>query len=104
MGLFSRRSSQPENSQPETQELMVIAMITLPEAGWPARLRDLTDSAWKGRAGIAKPLFGTTATHAAFNALRIALLLLRSMRSPIALMAQRCGKLVAPAGITRISA
>jgi hypothetical protein len=39
MGLFSRRSSQPENSQPETQELMVIAMIALPEAGWPDSAR-----------------------------------------------------------------
>lgn len=31
----------------------------------PTSYRDLADSRWKGRTGIAKPLFGTTATHAA---------------------------------------
>jgi iron(III) transport system substrate-binding protein len=31
----------------------------------PASVRDLTDPEWTGRAAIANPLFGTTATHAA---------------------------------------
>ncbi|MBI5155580.1 ABC transporter substrate-binding protein, partial [Candidatus Poribacteria bacterium] len=31
----------------------------------PARVSDLADPRWKGRAAFAKPLFGTTATHAA---------------------------------------
>lgn len=31
----------------------------------PKGMADLTASKWKGRIGIAKPLFGTTATHAA---------------------------------------
>jgi iron(III) transport system substrate-binding protein len=31
----------------------------------PLRLEDLVDPQWKGRVGIAKPLAGTTATHAA---------------------------------------
>lgn len=31
----------------------------------PTSLLDLAAAAWKGRAGMAKPLFGTTATHAA---------------------------------------
>ena len=30
----------------------------------PKNLTDLLESRWKGRIGIAKPLFGTTATHA----------------------------------------
>jgi iron(III) transport system substrate-binding protein len=32
---------------------------------WPASVRDLADPKWKGRCGIAKPLFGTTASHVA---------------------------------------
>ena len=31
----------------------------------PASIRDLADAKWRGRTGIAKPLFGTTATHVA---------------------------------------
>jgi iron(III) transport system substrate-binding protein len=31
----------------------------------PARVADLIDPRWKGACGIAKPMFGTTATHAA---------------------------------------
>ena len=31
----------------------------------PASVKDLADPKWKGRAGIAKPLFGTTASHVA---------------------------------------
>jgi len=35
------------------------------EAQRPTSIHDLTDSRWRGQAAIAKPLFGTTATHAA---------------------------------------
>ena len=35
------------------------------EGDQPHRLSDLTLPRWKGQVGIAKPLFGTTATHAA---------------------------------------
>ncbi|HVC94068.1 MAG TPA: extracellular solute-binding protein [Pirellulales bacterium] len=31
----------------------------------PTSIRDLGEAKWRGKAGIAKPLFGTTATHAA---------------------------------------
>jgi iron(III) transport system substrate-binding protein len=31
----------------------------------PRSIRDLADPRWRGKTGIAKPLFGTTATHAA---------------------------------------
>ncbi len=31
----------------------------------PSSVRDLADPRWRGQAGLAKPLFGTTATHAA---------------------------------------
>lgn len=32
---------------------------------WPTSVEDLADSRWGGKVAIAKPLFGTTATHAA---------------------------------------
>ncbi len=35
------------------------------EADRPKGLKDLVDPRWKGKIGLAKPLFGTTATHAA---------------------------------------
>ena len=35
------------------------------ESEWPTSVLDLADPKWKDNCGIAKPLFGTTATHAA---------------------------------------
>jgi len=35
------------------------------EADRPKGINDLTNPKWKGKIGLAKPLFGTTATHAA---------------------------------------
>ncbi len=37
----------------------------VPVEALPQSIRDLADSRWAGRAGIAKPLFGTTASHVA---------------------------------------
>jgi iron(III) transport system substrate-binding protein len=36
----------------------------VPEADRPRSILDLTDPRWKGKLALAKPLFGTTATHA----------------------------------------
>src|SRR5207249_11264893 len=45
--------------------VIVVNTNLVPEADRPKSVLDLTDSKWKGRAAIAKPLFGTTATQAA---------------------------------------
>lgn len=37
----------------------------VPQAERPTSIRDLANAKWKGHTGLAKPLFGTTATHAA---------------------------------------
>jgi len=37
----------------------------VPDEAFPRSIYDLADSRWKGRTGIAKPLFGTTASHVA---------------------------------------
>lgn len=46
--------------------VLIINTELLPdEAARPTSVTDLADPKWKDRCGIAKPLFGTTATHAA---------------------------------------
>lgn len=45
--------------------LIVNTQLVPNEADWPRSIRDLADAKWRGRCGMAKPLFGTTATHAA---------------------------------------
>ncbi len=45
--------------------VLVVNTEILSEDERPSSIHDLADEKWKGRAGIAKPLFGTTATHAA---------------------------------------
>ena len=37
----------------------------LPKERWPRSIADLVRPEWRGKVGIAKPLFGTTASHAA---------------------------------------
>ncbi|MBX3467768.1 MAG: extracellular solute-binding protein [Planctomycetes bacterium] len=45
--------------------VLIVNTDLVPEAEQPTSYRDLVDPRWKGRAGIAGPLFGTTATHVA---------------------------------------
>jgi iron(III) transport system substrate-binding protein len=45
--------------------VLIVNTKLIPEPERPKSIRDLTDPKWKGRCGMAKPLFGATATHAA---------------------------------------
>ena len=45
--------------------ILAVNTERVPEARRPRGLLDLLDPRWKGKVAIAKPLFGTTATHAA---------------------------------------
>jgi iron(III) transport system substrate-binding protein len=45
--------------------VLIVNTNKLPKERWPKSIRDLTDPQWHDRCAIAKPLFGTTATHAA---------------------------------------
>jgi iron(III) transport system substrate-binding protein len=45
--------------------ILLVNTDLVPEAERPNSIYDLADAKWKGKTGIAKPLFGTTATHAA---------------------------------------
>ena len=45
--------------------VLIVNTEQVPEDQRPNSILDLADEKWRGKAGIAKPLFGTTATHAA---------------------------------------
>lgn len=45
--------------------VLIVNTSVVAVADRPKGLLDLTDPKWRGKIGIAKPLFGTTATHAA---------------------------------------
>ncbi len=46
--------------------VLLVNREKLPEVSeWPKRVAELSDERWKGRCGMAKPLYGTTATHMA---------------------------------------
>ncbi len=44
--------------------VLIVNTSLVPEGERPRSIQDLLDPRWKNRVGIAKPLFGTTATHA----------------------------------------
>ncbi len=45
--------------------ILLVNTNVVPESERPKGIMDLIDAKWKGKIGMAKPLFGTTATHAA---------------------------------------
>ena len=45
--------------------VLVVNTKRVPKAERPKSIDDLADPKWRGRVGMAKPLFGSTATHAA---------------------------------------
>ncbi len=46
--------------------ILIVNTNRVPEERRPKSIRDLTDPQWYERCGLAKPLFGTTATHATY--------------------------------------
>lgn len=45
--------------------VLIVNTDLVPPDQRPTSIEDLADARWRGRTGLAKPLFGTTATHAA---------------------------------------
>lgn len=44
--------------------VLLVHRDLLPQSQWPRSIHDLVRPEWRGKVGIAKPLFGTTASHA----------------------------------------
>jgi len=79
LGLLDRYKSPAADSYPEAYyapdgawhglaariRVLIVNTDLVPKDQQPGSIHDLTDAKWKGKVGVAKPLFGTTATHAA---------------------------------------
>ena len=67
--LFPAESRDPERMWQgfaARARVLIVNTNLLPDpASWPSSVRDLADPKWKGHCTLARPLFGTSATHAA---------------------------------------
>ncbi len=64
---FSAKDRSPQNlwfGLAARARVFIVNTNQVPEERRPKSIKDLTDPQWYERCGIAKPLFGTTATHA----------------------------------------
>ena len=62
---FSKSKDGTWQAFAERARVLIVNTNLVPEAERPKSLMDLTDPRWKGKLAIAKPQFGTMATHAA---------------------------------------
>ncbi len=71
---FENRDSYSDWTRPKSQcwqafaaraRVLIVNTDRLKEADFPKSILDLTEPKWKGKLAMAKPMFGTTATHAA---------------------------------------
>jgi iron(III) transport system substrate-binding protein len=62
---FAKAPDHTWNAFAARARVLIVNTTVLPEKDWPKSLLDLTDPKYKGMVAIAKPNFGTTATHAA---------------------------------------
>ena len=71
---FEHRDSYPDWTRPESKcwqafaaraRILIVNTDKVKMAEFPQSILDLADPKWKGRIAMAKPMFGSTATHAA---------------------------------------
>jgi iron(III) transport system substrate-binding protein len=62
---FARAGDRSWHAFAERARVLIVNTKLVAEADRPKSLLELTDPKWKGRVAMAKPGFGTTATHAA---------------------------------------
>jgi iron(III) transport system substrate-binding protein len=62
---FAKAKDQTWTAFGERARVLLINTSLVPKKDWPQSILDLTLPTWKGKVGMAKPQFGTTATQAA---------------------------------------